>query len=95
MKIIWSKRAETTFENIQEYLLIHFSTKEAHQFIELVFKQIALVSKFPKAFPESDLIKGARKATIHPHCLIIYRIENSNIRLLLFWDNRMNPQKLK
>lgn len=81
---------------IREQISEKFSVTEEGNFVGEVFGTLSAISKFPKVYPESKLFKGARKAVIHPHSTLFYRIESKNkIRLLLFWDNRKKPRKVK
>ncbi|HLP55670.1 MAG TPA: type II toxin-antitoxin system RelE/ParE family toxin [Fluviicola sp.] len=96
IEVIWSKKAEQSFDSICEYIRFKFSAKEEDEFVIAVFEMLKYVSRFPKAFPESKHLKDTRQAVIHPHTTLFYRIENKKrIRLLILWDNRNNPQKLK
>lgn len=98
MNIIWGERAIASYKRIRSQICKRFSENEEAVFMQQVFETIAAIEKFPKAFPESKSkkLKRTHKAVIHPHSTIFYRIESKNtIRLLLFWDNRDNPAKLK
>ena len=92
--IVWNKRAETSLDKITDYIGGSFSQKEEDTFLVQVLE--TLIERFPKSYPETKKPKGARKAVIHPHSTLFYRIESKKkIRLLLFWDNRNNPKKIK
>lgn len=94
--IVWNKRAENSLDKITDYIGNRFSQCEEDAFVEQVIETLVAIQKFPKSYPETKLLKGARKAVIHPHSTLYYRIESSKrIRLLLFWDNRNNPKKIK
>lgn len=94
--IVWNKRAETSLDKITDYIGKQFSRKEEDTFVLQVLETLITVDKFPKAYPETKLLKRARKAVIHPHSTLFYRIESKEkVRLLLFWDNRNNPKKIK
>jgi plasmid stabilization system protein ParE len=96
IEIVWSKRAEHSFDTICDYIRFEFSTKEEDVFVIAVFEMLKHISSFPKAFPESKRFKNTRRAVIHPHTTLFYRIESKKkIRLLILWDNRNNPKKLK
>jgi plasmid stabilization system protein ParE len=94
--IIWNRRAETSLDKITDYIGENFSQKEEETFLVLVLETLTAIEEFPKAYPETKTPKGARKAVIHPHSTLFYRIESKKkIRLLFFWDNRKNPKKIK
>ncbi len=94
MKIIWTPKALSSIEEISNYILLKFTKKEVENFISETEKTIGTISNFPKSFPTSEMkqLKSSRKAVIHPHSTLLYRIKNKNtIILLLFWDNRKDP----
>jgi plasmid stabilization system protein ParE len=98
MDIIWSDRAKKSYLKIRQDICERFTEKEEAKFVEQVFETINSIQEFPKAFPKSERkkLKSTRKAVIHPHSSLFYRIENkSRVRLLLFWDNRRNPSSIK
>ena len=98
MEIIWTPKALSSIEEISHYILLKFTEKEVQQFISDTEKTIKTISNFPKSFPTSGIkkLKFSRKAIIHPHSSLLYRIENNNaIILLLFWDNRKDPATIK
>lgn len=98
MDIIWGSRAVSSYKKIRNQIRKRFSEKEESAFIEQVFETIQAIEQFPEAFPETKLkrIKSTRKAVIHPHSTLFYRLESTKrIRLLFFWDNRDNAEKLK
>lgn len=96
MQIIWSARSKKTLESIRLHIRTRFTVKEEMEFLNQVIQTIRSIDNFPKGFPECDKPKSARKAIIHPHSTLFYRIKNKKrIELLLFWDNRNNPKKIK
>lgn len=98
MEIVWGERAKKSYLKIRKDISKKFTQKEEAQFVLQTFQTIASIQEFPKAFPKSEhkKLKSTRKAVIHPHSTLFYRLESKKrIRLLLFWDNRRNPSKLK
>ena len=98
MEIYWGERAKKSYLKIREDIRKKFTEQEEAKFVVQVFETIRSIQEFPKAFPKSEnkKLKSARKAWIHPHSSLFYRIESKNrVRLLLFWDNRRNPSKIK
>lgn len=98
MGINWTPEAIDSFNRIASNIKRTFTEKEEDNFVFEVQKTIAVIAKFPKSFPKTNLkeLKGTRKALIHPHSTLFYKIVNRNkIDLLFFWDNRDNPKKLK
>lgn len=97
MEIIWGDRAKKSFLKIRSDIRKKFTEKEEAEFVVSVFETITTIKQFPKAYLETILkkLKSTRKAVIHPHCSLFYRLETKDrVRLLLFWDNRANPSKI-
>jgi plasmid stabilization system protein ParE len=93
-KIIWSPKAKDTYYQILEYLESNWSNKEVNDFVNRTEEVLAFIAANP-----SQYIKSV-KADIHKSVLVkqvslFYRIKPNIIELLLFWDNRQDPSKLK
>jgi len=92
--IIWSPKAKITHYKILEYLEQNWTIKELTTFIARTEEVIGHIQQNPFLFPyskESD----AYKCIFIPQVSLFYRIKEQNIELLIFWDNRQNPAKLK
>jgi len=96
MQIVWSNRAKKSLKKIRLHIRTYFTAKEEKEFVLEVVQTIRAIADFPKGFPECKNPRQARKAVIHPHSTLFYRVKSKNkIELLLFWDNRNNPKKIK
>lgn len=98
MEIFWTDEARSTFDRIKTNIQERFSEKEVDQFVLETLKTIKAIDAFPKSFPISKIRKysSTRKALIHPHSTLFYRITTKKqITLVTFWDNRNNPKKLR
>lgn len=96
MQIVWTDKADETFDQINAYILTKFSQKEVDDFVIKSYEVIKVIQSHPKLYPVSKLknYKSVRKAVIHPHSTLYYRITSrSTITLITFWDNRKNPRK--
>ena len=93
-KVIWSPRAENSFNNILEYLERHWTQKEINAFIARTEEVISYIQENPQYYPysqESDTYRCVMREQVS----LYYRIKNDYVELMLFWDNRRNPYKLK
>ena len=81
MDVIWTRKAESSYMKIRKQICNRFSEKEEATFVRQVFEIISTIENFPEAFPETSLkrIKLSRKALIHPHSTLFYRIESKKI----------------
>lgn len=94
--IYWSPTAVRSFRKTMEFLSHQWSRKEQKKFASLTLKTVAILAKYPRSFPSSGHL-NFRKALVHPHIALFYSVDEKNerIQLELFWDNRMDPAKLK
>ncbi len=95
LKIIWSKRASLKFDQTITYLIDEWGEKSAKQFIGKVFDFLEILSEFPEIGSVENKEKNIRGFTIVKQVNLYYRIKNNKIILLIFFDNRQNPQKKK
>ena len=92
--IKWTSEATRTFENVSRDLQKNWTESEVKNFIKLTQKISEFISIYPKMFRYSKK-KKTYEAVVTPHNLLLYRIKKNTIELLLFWDTRQNPRKIK
>jgi len=98
MKIVWTDKADETFDQINNSILEKFTQKEVDDFVLKTYEVLEVIKSHPKLYPISKIRKyrSARKAVIHPHSTLYYRINSkTTVTLITFWDNRNNPKKIK
>lgn len=97
MTIVWTHTAKRSFTKILDYLFKNWTKKEVDTFAEETRKTLYLITENPYMFEASKKNKLVRKGFINNLTSIFYRIHprNKEIQLLIFWDNRQNPGKLK
>ena len=95
LKIVWSKRANLKFDQIISYLIDKWGEKSAKQFIGRVFDFLEILPEFPEIGSVENKEKNIRGFTITKQVNIYYPIKDDTILLILFFDNRQNPQNKK
>lgn len=93
-KIIWTDTAELSYIQILEFIKHKWSNKEVLNFSEKTAKILNLVSKTPQMFPSAKK-QNIRKCLLTSQTSLFYQIIGKDIYLIMFWDNRQNPKKLK
>ncbi len=93
-EVIWSVKADESFDAIIEYLKTEWSFKEVEKFTKDVLVTVNSISIFPQMFAEFH-DRNIRKALINPNIYMLYKISNEHIELLTFWNNKQDPSKLK
>lgn len=94
-KVVLSKRAAKRLNELFEYLELEWSTKTKNEFVKKLDKSIEQIQKFPNSCPQSELEKGLHMLVLTKQTSIFYRFDSESIKIVSFFDNRMNPDKLK
>ena len=92
--IKWLPEAEITFALVIEYLEKNWTVKQIENFINRTEQVIDFISQNPKQYHYSKK-KDVYQAVVTRQISLYYRINREEIELLIFWDNRQNPEKLK
>ncbi|MBB4803761.1 plasmid stabilization system protein ParE [Flavobacterium nitrogenifigens] len=94
MTVIWSPQARQDFWNNIDYLEAEWSEKIAQNFIEKVNTTITLLKNDNVLFLKTNY-KNVYKIVITKHISLYYRIENTNLELLRFWNTFQDTKKFK
>jgi plasmid stabilization system protein ParE len=94
LTVSWAKEAKATYEDVIVYLKANWSDKEVIKFINRTESVLNIISIQPYAFKASNY-KRIRKAVIGTQNSLIYLVRDTDIYLIAFWDNRMDPKKNK
>lgn len=90
MKIIWSKKAQYTFYNIQNYLEQFWSKSIAQKFIKDVLHILDLLGKNTLLGKYNSSLE-CREIVISRHVTLYYQIGKDFIELITFHNNRQKP----
>lgn len=93
-KVIWSPVARGTYYQILEYLEQSWTTKEIENFIDRVEYVIQHIRENPLQYPVSKE-KNIHRCVAAKQISLFFRVKEGDIELLVFWDNRQDPAKLK
>jgi len=88
--VVFSEEAIETFESIGQQILVRWGEKEVNEFRKRAYKVTEIISKFPLIFQQIHK-ENIRKAFIHKNCSMFYKIGDTYIEILFFWDNRQEP----
>ncbi|PWK76502.1 hypothetical protein LX99_03368 [Mucilaginibacter oryzae] len=92
--VIWSPVAELTYSQVLEYLNEYWTIKEIAAFIKRTDEVIGHIVNNPLLYPRSAR-SDVHKCVVVKQVSLFYRVTSGNIELLMFWDNRLDPNKLK
>ena len=92
--IIWSPVAKITYFKVLEYLDENWTVRELEAFIKRTEEVINHIKDNYLLYPyskESD----THKCVVMKQVSLFYRVKSTHIELLVFWDNRLDPAKLR
>jgi len=92
-KVVWTKRADTKFIKFLEYLNEVWGQKVTEAFIQRTYDFLDILSDFPEIGAIQNSSRNIRGFTLTKQIAIFYRIDNQNIILLNFFDNRQLRDK--
>jgi plasmid stabilization system protein ParE len=94
LKIVWSKRASSKFDQIIAHLVDEWGEKSTKQFIGKVFDFLEILSEFPEIGSVENKGKNIRGFTVVKQVNIFYRVKKDTIILILFFDNRQEVRSI-
>ena len=94
--VIWTPKALSTFDGRIDYLTEHWTEKEISNFRERVKEYIETLKNEPFIGKKGG-IKYVHIGLIIKEVSLFYRVKpiKKEIELLIFFDNRQNPNKIK
>lgn len=90
MKIIWSTKAEYSFETIENYLKHFWSPVIAQKFINDVLHIITLLENNPSLGKYNPKLQ-CRSIVISKNVTLYYEVTDEYIELITFYNNRQKP----
>lgn len=94
MKIIWTKNAELTLNEIVDYIENDFGNLIAENYYLKVLETVDNIENIPDLYPIFKKQDNIRKAVINKKTILYYRVVENDILLLAFYDVRMGTHKL-
>jgi plasmid stabilization system protein ParE len=91
LKITFTDDASDMLLSIVNFIENKWSLKQAEKFLEKTHKTLDLVSKHPYIFKASSIKKDIRIGLISKQTSFFYKIQENEIIILFFWDNRQEP----
>lgn len=97
-QVNWTDRAWKTYEANINYLQQEWTAREITNFVKLVDKKIANLSKQPRIGSiRNKKYPNIRYTLVHKRVALIYKHKpaKKEIDLLVFWNTWQHPRKLK
>src|SRR4051812_21826726 len=94
-KIVWTERANNSFNNVIAYLEQEWNATVTRNFVVRSYNIIDLLSENPELGTIEDPVKNIRGFLLTKHNLLFYRITDTEIILLNIYDTRSSSKKRK
>jgi len=94
-RVFWTDNALAELQQTFDYLRDNFGEIQLRRLAREIEFVLEFISKFPKAYPESDKQKGIRKAIVLKFNSLYYRSDEKTVEILSFFSNRQGPEKIK
>jgi plasmid stabilization system protein ParE len=89
----WTQEAKDNIISILDYLLEHWTERDAKNFLIKLERIIALIEKRPLLYPRSR--KNIHRAVVSKQITLYYSIKGQHLYLLQLFSNKQNPRKRK
>lgn len=95
LTIYWSKRADSKFDQIIEFIHNEWGETVTKAFVKKVYDFLDILEEFPEIGTLENKERNIRAFVIVRQLTLFYKIQDNKIILLNFFDNRMNPKRKK
>lgn len=92
-QISWTNAAKKSYEEVINYLEIHWSQREVNHLISRTELVLKLIVHNPGMYPE--ITDAIHRCVLTKHNSLFYKIQNNTVIILACWDNRKDPKQLK
>ena len=95
LEIVWTKRAQTGYDKIIDYLETHFSDKEVQRFVRQSNEFFNLLSQYPELLESTKKHNYLHRGPINKYTILTYRIKprKKQIELINIRSARQKPLK--
>lgn len=91
LQVFYTPRSKETLTSVHDFIHDKFGLKSANQFVLKAEKIVSLIVDQPFMFKASTIDYNVRVGFISKQTSLFYRVTDTSIHLLFFWDNRQEP----
>jgi plasmid stabilization system protein ParE len=91
LSIYYTPRAKETLKITYNFIHNKFGPRSADKFELKAGKTISLIAEYPFMFKASAIDENVRIGLVSKQTSLFYRVTETSIYLLFFWDNRQEP----
>lgn len=91
LQVFYTPEAKETLQSVYHFIQTKFGIKAAEKFVLKAEKTIDLIAVHPLMFKSSTIDKSVRIGLISKQTSLFYRVNDTTVQILFFWDNRQEP----
>ncbi|MEJ2884655.1 type II toxin-antitoxin system RelE/ParE family toxin [Pedobacter sp. GR22-6] len=91
LPIRFSPESEETFETLVSQLSEQWGEAYVAKLKAKVSRALKAIAKSPYLYALADEQREIRKCVLHGNCSMFYKVGDTYIMVLYFWDNRQDP----
>jgi len=93
LEVFWSKRADSKFDQILDYLQNEWGESATTAFVKNVYDFLDVLVEFPEIGAIEQPERNIRGFVISRQVTVFYKISGNKIILVNFFDNRQNRNR--
>jgi len=90
-EIRFTPEAEETYDAVTCQLRDRWGNKFVFKLEKILSDRLSTISMSPFIYPIIDDSSEVRKCVLHKNCSLLYRVFETKIVVICFWDNRQEP----
>jgi plasmid stabilization system protein ParE len=91
LEIFYTPRSKETLTLTYNFILNKFGKAAAEKFLVKAEKTIILIADHPLMYKAASFDRSIKIGLITKQSSLFYRVNDTSIHLLFFWDNRQEP----
>ncbi len=91
LAIRFAVEAEETYDSIVSQLRERWGDKYVVKFEKKLSKVLEIIAKTPLVYPIAQENIETHKCVLHKNCSLFYKVNEDDIEIVYFWDNRQDP----
>lgn len=92
-EIVWTKRALQRYQEIIEYLQTNWGEQVTREFVQRTYRVIDLIRDYPEMGTMENKSRHIRGFLVTKHNRLFYRVTETQVILLNFFDTRSGKKK--
>ncbi len=91
LQVVYTPRSKESSISVYNFIRNKFSIRSADKFLLKAEKIIELIADYPLMYKATSIDEKVRIAVITKQTSLFYKVTDTSIQLLFFWDNRQEP----